>query len=623
MRVARVALVALIAALALSAASPAEAQSKTLIWEHYDVTLSIQSNGDLYVLERQQIRFTSGSFTFGFRDIPLAKTDGITDVSVSEPGVGAYSEDRNEQPYTFKTSREGGSLVINWYFPRTENEVRTYDLSYVVHGALRIHDSGDKLQWFPFPTDRAFGIQEASATVQLPPGASFQIIDSAGVAANWGQSPDGTSVTYLASGPMSTSDYMEIGVEFTHGAVPDQSPSWQAAQDNQENYQLNVRPFVDLGLGLLAGVVGLGGPALIYFLWYTRGRDPKVGPIPEYIEEPPDDLPPGVLGTLLDEKADMRDVVATIIDLARKGVLSIEETDRQGFLGLGSPDFVFKRVDDGAQPYSSVERQVITGIFRGGRSEIELSDLRNRFYKQLPRIQKALYGEMVSRKFFRSNPDTTRKVWRGIGLAVIFGGVFLGGFAAAALSSFTSLMPCLIGALVLVGIAMLIAGGAMPAKTVKGSEAAARWNAFKRYLSSIEQMADMEKVGELFERYLPYAIAFGIKETWINKFKAVPGTPVPGWYYPYYGSPAVGGGSRKGGGLASPAAGGPGGLQGMSDNLSGGLQSMSDGLTRMLNSTGRVLQSAPSSSGSSGGGGFSGGGFSGGGGGGGGGGGFG
>ncbi len=627
MRSARLALAVLLATLALTVAGPAAAQSKTLYWERYEVTLAIQPNGDLRVVERQQIRFTSGSFTFGYRDIPLDKTEGISGVSISEPGVGAYSASGSGQAHTFTASNQGDSLYIKWFFPQTENASRTFDVAYTVHGALRIHDSGDKLQWFAFPTDRDFGIQEASARVVLPPGASFQLIDSAGVQATWGQSGDGTSVTYLANEPMSASDYMEIGVEFTHGMVPDQPPSWQSSQDQLENYDLNVKPAIDLGLAVLGGVLGLGGPALIYLLWYTRGRDPKVGPVPEYVEQPPDDLPPGVLGTLVDEKADMRDVVATIIDLGRKGALSIEETGRTGLFGLGASDFVFKKAPNPPSGLNPVETAVIKGIFRGGRDSIELSDLRNKFYTELPGIQRKLYKEMVSRQFFRSNPDTTRKIWRGIGLALIFGAVFLGGFVAAALSTYTSMLPCVIGALVLIGLAMVIAGGAMPAKTAKGAEAAQRWNAFKNYLSRIDQMADLEKVGELFERYLPYAIAFGIKETWINKFKAYPSTPVPGWYFPYYPMGGMSsGGSGKGGGLASPTAApglsGPGGLQGMSDSLSGGLQSMSDGLTRMLNSTGRVLQSAPSSSGHSGGGGFSGGGFSGGGGGGGGGGGF-
>ncbi len=169
----------------------------------------------------------------------------------------------------------------------------------------------------------------------------------------------------------------------------------------------------------------------------------------------------------------------------------------------------------------------------------------------------------------------------------------------------------------LTGIAVIIAGGAMPAKTVKGSEAAARWSAFKVYLQRIDKLEDLETVSELFEKYLPYAMAFGIRDSFVRKFAAEPSTPMPTWWIPY-GAHMYGGRTTTSIGRAIGGGGsrGPGGLQGMSDSMTGGLASMSAGLTSMLNSTSRVLGSAPSSSGT--GGGISGGGFGGGGGGGGG-----
>jgi uncharacterized membrane protein len=162
--------------------------------------------------------------------------------------------------------------------------------------------------------------------------------------------------------------------------------------------------------------------------------------------------------------------------------------------------------------------------------------------------------------------------------------------------------------LLLGAVALAIVGQAMPAKTQKGAEATARWRAFKRYLQEIERYTDLETAGELFERYLPYAIAFNLERRWVQKFARVETTPIPGWYYPYWGT-----GHASWGGSGSQHASGEGGarpsLQGMSDGLAGGLQSMSDGLIRMLNSAGKTFTSAPSSSS----GGFSGGGFSGGG----------
>ncbi len=621
MRLARLALLLSLLGSMLAGAQPAYAQAKTLVWEVYDVSLTVLPSGDLRVVERQQIRFTSGTFTFGYATIPLDKTEGITDVAISEPGGQAYSPTNSgEQPFTFTTGTYEGDLEIRWFFPPTTNTTRAFDLAYTVHGAIRIHEDGDKLQWFAIDNQRDFPIESSSVTVTLPPGAQFvRNPDSAGVEAAWGLSPDGSSVTYIASRSLSPSDTFEIGVEFTHGIIPASPPRWQAAQDQAEAYELGVKPYVDLGLGVLAGALFLGGPALILLLWYLRGRDPQIGPVPEYIEEPPDDLPPGILGTLIDERADMRDVVATMIDLARKGYMDIEETERIGLLGLGGKDFVFRRSDKPDADLEPVEQEVLSGIFRRNKVDVRLNDLRNRFYKRLPGIQKRLYQAMVSRGFFRSNPDTTRSMYRGIGWAMLIGAIFLGGFVSAGLSSFSQMVPCVFGAIGLTGLVAVAFGGAMPAKTRKGAEAAARWGAFKNYLNRIDKLADIGQSGELFERYLPYAIAFGIKDSWIFKFTQQPTTPVPGWYMPYgWTRPVVtGSGGGRGGGMARPVPPG-GGLQGMSDSLAGGLTSMSNGLTSLLNSAGRVMSSAPSSSGRSGGGGFSGGGFSGGGGGGGG-----
>lgn len=597
----------------------AAAQSKTLYWEQYDVTLAMQPNGDLRVVERQRIRFTSGTFTFGYAVLPLDKTEGITAVSISEPRGAAYAESTfGEEPFTFETSTEENELEVRWYFPPTADTVRTFDLAYTVHGAIRIYDGGDKLQWIAIDDERDFPIQEASTTVILPPGASFQIIDSAGAQATWGQNADGSSVTFLPTGPLSSTDYFEVGIEFSHGAIPDRKPDWQAARDAELYYEENLKDWVDLGLGLIALMFVIGGPALIYFIWYLRGRDPKVGPVPEYLEEPPDTLPPGVLGTLLDEKAEMRDVVATIIDLARRGHVRIEESAAKGLLGLGSSDFVFHReagTPDGLNP---VETEILSGIFRGGGNSVELSDLREKFYTRLPSIQSNLYSEMVNRGFFRANPNTVRTMWRAIGGGLLAAAFLIGIFVSGAFAGYSSLLPCVFGGIGLMGLSALIAAGAMPAKTRKGAESAARWAAFRTYMERIDKLADLSQAGELFEKYLPYAIAFGIKESWIHRFAQNPTTPRPIWYVPYGGwGSGAGTPTTAGAGGGASAGGGDGGLQGMSNSLAGGLMGLSAGLTRMLNNTGRVLQSAPSSSGRSGGG-FSSGGFSAGGGGGGG-----
>ena len=69
------------------------------------------------------------------------------------------------------------------------------------------------------------------------------------------------------------------------------------------------------------------------YLKLTRGREPARGSIAVQYE-PPDKLTPGECGTLVDDEAAMRDITATLVDLAVKGYMTIEQKDESKMLGL-------------------------------------------------------------------------------------------------------------------------------------------------------------------------------------------------------------------------------------------------------------------------------------------------
>ena len=71
----------------------------------------------------------------------------------------------------------------------------------------------------------------------------------------------------------------------------------------------------------------------MFRLWWTKGRDPRLRPIAAQYE-PPDKLTPGEVGTLIDNSVDMRDITASIVDLAVRGYLVIEEKKVDHLLGL-------------------------------------------------------------------------------------------------------------------------------------------------------------------------------------------------------------------------------------------------------------------------------------------------
>ena len=71
----------------------------------------------------------------------------------------------------------------------------------------------------------------------------------------------------------------------------------------------------------------------------------------------------------------------------------------------------------------------------------------------------------------------------------------------------------------------------MPRESPIGAEEAAKWLAFKRYMEDIEKYTKVDEVKEIFDRYLPYAIAFGLENSGIQKFSRFD-TAQPPWYYP-------------------------------------------------------------------------------------------
>ncbi|HSM56407.1 MAG TPA: DUF2207 domain-containing protein [Candidatus Sulfomarinibacteraceae bacterium] len=581
------------------------AQSKQYFWERFDVDVQVLENGDLFVTEHQTLYFSGEPFTFGYRTVPTGRwgnNDGISDVSVREGDI-IYAPDGSGASHTVSVSNSRTETEIYWYFPAATG-AQDYTLSYRVHSAVRTEPSGDQVFWNALPADLGARVQESTITITLPEGieaaATTALVDGReGNGIETSVSENGRQVTFQLTRPRLSGDDVEVGVRFPSGQLAISTPAWQQAEQRADAFNIFLLVFSLL--------IAAGGPLAAIVLWYLVGRDPQVGPVPQYLAEPPDDTPPAVVGTLIDETAHIHDIMSTLIDLARRGYLKMAETGPRG-------DYNFERTDkpiDDLRPY---EAKMIRGIF-GSRQSRDLDDLRYKFANNLPGIRKELYRELEAQGFVRRSPESVRNSFGCLAFGAL-GLAFLSFFALGSIfGEQVSLAICPALALGLTGVVWFVVSRYMPAKTREGAEAAARWLAFKNYLRDIEKQTKLEEATDIFEKYLAYAVAFGLERSWIRKFSSVPSAPIPPWYIPY---PAYGhgpgrttsGGSRQTrggttGGAPSPAGGRPS-LEGMSGGLTGGLAAMSGGLTRMLTNTQTVLQSTRSSS-SSGGGGFSGG----------------
>jgi hypothetical protein len=239
-------------------------------------------------------------------------------------------------------------------------------------------------------------------------------------------------------------------------------------------------------------------------------------------------------------------------------------------------------------------------------------------------LRNRLYDEVVSLGLFERSPEATRGSVRTTGYALLFVGI-VGAIVLPGATGFGwAFLPALVVALF--GLALRFVSPYAPRKTVKGAEEAEKWQAFYRYLDDIEKYDKIQDSSEIFEKYLPYATAFGIDTSWVNKFARY-NTPAPTWYggpviigsdpfgRGYQPRPGNSGGSSgfPGGGFNWPDSssgggrdggsgrdnGGGGGLQGWSDSAAQNIQGASNSLSDLLNSAGRAFGSFGGGGGSS------------------------
>ena len=296
-------------------------------------------------------------------------------------------------------------------------------------------------------------------------------------------------------------------------------------------------PVARTGRFLLGNVILLAPLIAAFGLWrHWRkvGQDPEGAGSVVVRYEPPDGLRPGEIGTVVDEKMDFRDLTASIIDLAVRGYLRIEVSEEKHLFGLISTEnVVFHRISaKSAADLAEYERIVLNGIFYAG-DRTEAKDLAQRFYKEVPKVRKALYGRLVRNGYFSSDPSTTAAKYVLFGVLAAIGvgvaGAILGALQGAI---FPTAMILPIVAAVLTAILFFGFAPAMPRRTKRGVTARLWALGFEEFIERVEsEKLEADRRRQVFESMLPYAMALGVAEKWAREFEGIYATGnAPGWY---------------------------------------------------------------------------------------------
>jgi hypothetical protein len=504
-------------ALLFSIAAPAAAQ-RSLEIERFDARITVNADGTIDVLESLRAKFT-GSWNGIYRKVPVEyRTAQGFKWTVRLDLVSAT--DGEGQALRTETSREGHFVQYKMWIPGAVDAVKSVVLRYRVHNALRFFEDHDELYWNVTGDEWDVALGDVSAAIELPAGATgvrataFNGIYGS-TSRDAAATVEGTVVRITMPRRLQFREGLTAVVGWDKGLVPEPTRADKVAGFLGANWPLA------LPIPVLLGML---------FLWTRRGRDPRRLPISVQYEPPPG-LTPAEAGTLTDESADMRDITATIVDLAVRGHLRIEEREESKLFGLVKDrEFVFRRTEpeQPAPPLKSYESAVLEGIFKDGAREVELSDLKNEFYKNLGNIKSGIMDRLVQQGLYARRPDHVRGRWIGLGGALAFI-IAMGG---GALASEIGLAPVsVVVAGIAIGLIVVIIGYHMPARTVAGARTLEKVLGFAEFLERVdkERFETVVKTPEMFERYLPYAMAFGVEKKWAAAFKDIYLEP-PTWY---------------------------------------------------------------------------------------------
>ena len=436
----------------------------------------------------------------------------FTEVKVGDPNIGDVS---GVQTY-----------VVTYSVGSVMNSTSAADVRQEGDGAI-----GDEFYWNAVGDGWAIPISHARVTVISPVGVT-DVVCFAGAFRSTGacghsEFEGSTAVfeqPYLAQG-----EPLTVGVMYPPGSF-DTDP--RLIESNDFTRAFDVTP-VTLGG---AGALLVGGLLVLVLRLRTSATDqqfvgltPGLGPVgfqpgevgrrdykmPVAVQfEPPAGMRPGQLGTLIDEKADPRDVTATLVDLAVRGYLRIDDAGEVSS-GLFSKqrDYTLVQLRPADAALFPFESALHAALF-SGRTEVTLSDLKTTFASSMASVQTKLYENVTLMGWFRSNPRKARIMWALAGVGLTAAGV-MGTFVLASASTY-ALIPL---GLIPVGIATLVTTRNAPARAAAGTAALQQARGFELYITKAEaNQLRFEEGEDLFSKYLPYAIAFGVADKWADKF---------------------------------------------------------------------------------------------------------
>jgi hypothetical protein len=551
----------LVSALTFSLANVASPQSRPNHIRNLDAVLTVRPDGSIDVTEQLTIELTGGSNEV-LRDLSLRDDATRTRSNNLNLEILAVTNEDGQPLRTEESSAEEGLMRrIRIWISGTGNGDRHIAIRYRVFNAIHSVNGAnkrgtlDEMRWTMLGGTET-PIDTVHARVVLPAGAraSRAAVYSGPneAVADAAIRKTGNEVSSVLARGLAAHQAMTLSVDFPSGYILGKPSSSLWAR------LLPAFAWWPLLLPLIVFLFALRA-------WNKTGRDPKAdSQVVRY--EPVEGVSPAGLGRLVTDRRDpqMRLLTATLVDLAVRGFLRIEETTPSILVTLNKDvtavaqsilhgesaivDYIihFVRPRSEWTGLKWHEERLLNGLITAAtsaegteRNLVRVSMLRNKFYLSVPEIAEAIEIELAAKGYYRTRPGRVNLTWITYAsfplMVAAFVGWFFGGILdwswlqifdepvvseSPAQSNDKFVVAMILSTLILIGFAYI-----MPSRSVAGARARDAALGFKEFLSRVDTMPSVD----LFERYLPYAIAFGVHGSWTRAFENIY-VAAPTWY---------------------------------------------------------------------------------------------
>ncbi len=482
----------------------------------YDVNITADKNGEMYIVETINYDFEDLYRHGIYRYIPLYSKVGDLYRVIKIKNIKIQRDGANEK---FTVSKNKEQVYFKIGDPdKTINGQHLYKISYTVENGIGSNFEGhDEIYWNITGSNWQVQIEKATATVSTDFSANLtDFICFEGSIGSKDQTCKITGNNVVSSQIL----YPGLGLTIVAVYPVNTFPKSVLLKELPKTIAEQIGSWFLKNLHLIYIFLNIVLPLTLFYWYQTHKNKKRFGAPTVNFDIPKDDkgkrLPPALCGTIDTARLERNDTVATIFDLAIRKYIKLEETKTTRKLLPDKSEQKIIKLKENDGKLSSFEKTLFKRLFESGDS-IKVSDLKLDFYKTFSEMEKEVFNELVDKKYYIKNPKNQKA------FLIVFG------------------MWSLFTLNIILAITLFLLAKKLNGRTALGDEIDYKIDGLKLFLKSMDRNYKWQaEKFYIVEQMIPYAMALGYIDKFMEALKIIKPDYNPSWYRGYSGNFYIG-----------------------------------------------------------------------------------